>query len=120
MLAPVVQAEPASREHLLARILAFAACSHECFRGGDRWLDSIRRLYDPPRRLVQVCLLKAHAIDCDSLAAIRGDMLRLPHVGDVEERKDCVGVRRLARIKGVALAYKGLSTTRVTDVKEYL
>ena len=120
MLALVVQAEPASRKHLLARSLAFAACSHKCFGGGDCWLDGIRRLCGPPRRLVQVCLLKAHSIDGDRLAAVREDMLRLPHVGDVEERKDCVGVRRLARIKRVALTFKGWLATRVTDVKGYL
>lgn len=107
MLAPVVQAEPASGEHLLARSLAFAACSHRCFGGDGCWVGGIRRLRDPPRRLVQVGFLKAHAIDCDGLAAIRGDMLRLPHIGDVEVRKDCVRMRRFAGIKGVALTYKG-------------
>jgi hypothetical protein len=65
-------------------------------------------LSSPPRRLGQIRFLKANAPDFHGFVPPCGKLGLLPHVGDVEVTKDCIWMRRLARVKGMVFSFKGL------------
>lgn len=110
ILALAIETEPASGEYLLAVNSAALASMHR--RLGNQIERGVGlcgglTLSSPPRRLGQIRLLKANAPDLHGFVPACGNLCLLPHVGDVEVTKDCIWMRRLARVKGMVFSFKG-------------
>lgn len=108
ILALIIEAEPSSSEDLFARDPTGAAGLNWRLEGQASRNVCFGRslaLRNPPRGLGQIRFLEANAPNCHRGLGAFGNLLLLPHVGDVELTQDRICVRWLAGVERMVFTF---------------